>query len=215
MLLGLPCEHGTSVPRQSGWYRRGCRHFSADSVLPRHYHCEIPSGRASGLSAFLEYYEREQSHQHSSSCQPLPPPCDLTPPDQGEGCGSQLTIGMGPSCSHFHYSLALLFSNSLFSSPPQGVFLFPTSASLSEFVFWCVSVCVCTGPCLWAREPLLLGLGPLHTYTSLRAQPSLDVYLDVCTSVTPTPNSLIPSLALYCLCGVSSSSECHHHHALI
>lgn len=142
MLLGLPCEHGTSVPRQSGWYRRGCHHFSADSVLPRHYHCEIPSGRASGLSAFLEYYEREQSHQHSSSCQPLPPPCDLTPPDQGEGCGSQLTIGMGPSCSHFHYSLALLFSNSLFSSPPQGVFLFPTSASLSEFVFWCVSVCL-------------------------------------------------------------------------
>lgn len=94
-LLGLPCEHGISVPQQSGWHRRGCRRFSVDSVLLGHYHCEIPSGRASGLSAFLEYYEWEQSSQCSSSHPHWLPPHHLTPATPSSEYGFQHTIGVG------------------------------------------------------------------------------------------------------------------------
>lgn len=58
--LGLPCEHGISVPRQSGSRHRECHHFFADSVLRGQCHCEILSGTASDPSAFLECYKESK-----------------------------------------------------------------------------------------------------------------------------------------------------------
>lgn len=167
MLLGLPCEHGISVPRQSGWHRRGCHHFSVDSALPRHYHCEIPSGRASGLSAFLEYYEREQSHQHSSAGQPLWPPCYLTP--------SAPVSFPHPVRVSFSFLLMLLFLSLRFCVCP------------SVSVYWPMSVG------LWASAsgPLSPGYGYAHLWVQHFLQMCIwmCVHMWICPLCDPCPNS--------------------------
>lgn len=127
---------------------------------------------------------------------------------------SQHTTGMCPSCFHFppfYYSSALLFSNALFSSPPQGVFLFHTSASLSRFVGFCVSICVCIRPmpvALWASDS---GLCPLWVHSFLW----MCVYMWLSPLCDPLPESLIPSLALYHPWGIGASLAHDHHHPLI
>ena len=86
-LLGRPCEHGISAPRQSGWHRRECRRFSADSGLPGRYRCAIPSGRASGLSTFLEHCRQSEQVTVLPLSSPATPTC--SPSWQLRECGFQ------------------------------------------------------------------------------------------------------------------------------
>lgn len=97
----------------------------------------------------------------------------------GWGCGSSspqerdLFVPL-PS---LYFSLAFLFSNSLFSSPPHVPF---SSLLVPVFLNLCFGVC----PSLSVYWLVSVGLCLLKTYMSLRAELSLDVYLDVCTYVT-------------------------------
>lgn len=138
---GRPCEHGISVPPQSGWCRRACRHSSAGSVLPGHCHCEIPSGRASGLSAFLEYYDREQSSQPASSTGPgcplwLTPSTPLGAPAYYWSGILDSLLSFSPPCS---CSPFLEFSS---LTPSRFFFLSYLCFSLSESCLG-MSTCVC------------------------------------------------------------------------
>lgn len=223
MLLGLPCEHGISVPQQSGWRHRGCRHFSVDSALPRRYHCEIPSGRASGLSAFLEYYKREQLCQHAFSHQPL---LSLVPPHSFSTCVGSADRSTLQECDLCD-SVSLLSTIPLLSFSLIFSFPHPLRVSFSflrVLLFLDLCFCVCPSVCVWSMSvdqwASDSGLCPLNTCTSLSAKLSLDVYPYVCIYGTLSPlwppswvsDSFSSSVPLW---GGGASSEHDHHHALI